>query len=444
MLRLRTRVAVAFGVLSLVVSMVVALSLYAFARSYLVGQREYAALTRALLDARAVDAGLASGAAAGEVLAEIPAVGTSQALVNRGGEWFARGVTLTPGDLPAPLLDQARSSGGALQWFTSGNQPFIGVAVQVDDGMYLELFPVDDLDAGLRSAGWLLAGLGLVAFVVGSSVGFYSGARLLRPLREMSRGARELARGDLSVRLADSSDPDLTPICEAFNDMADAVQSRISRERRFVANAAHELRSPVTTVRGTAELLEGHRDRMSPVDAQLVTSLATQARRMSSTLVDLLELGSADARRLAELESTHLEVLVAAILAGRNLPESLLVGDHAVVQTEPRRVERILGNLVDNAVRYGDGPTRVLIERRPDVVLVHVDDAGPGLDGVDIERLFEPFVRGSANAPGAPEGAGLGLAIATEHARALGASIQAGRSPDGGARFTLTLPQAGR
>ncbi len=441
MLGLRHRVAFWFGVLSLLVSMVVAVSVYAFTRTYLVNQRESTSLTRALLDGRAVDAALTGGAAPGDALSSVPAVGSSQALALVGGRWFTRGVTLQPQDLPAGLLSEAEGSGGSRQWFAVASTPYLAIAMQMDDGLYLEVFPVDDLDSGLRSAGWLLVGLGVVAFLLGSLVGRYAGSRLLRPLQELGAGARRLALGDLRVRLPERNDPDLTPISAAFNEMADAMEVRIARERRFVANAAHELRSPMTTIVGTAELLEAHTQEMPSRDVALVTGLAAQSRRMAQTLVDLLELGSAGSFVPAQFESVDLAGLVESILRSRDLPLNLLHGDRPDLRTDARRAERVVGNLIDNANRHGGGVTSISIEREPGFATIHVDDAGPGLGDMDTARLFEPFVRGGATAHGSTQGAGLGLAIATEQAHAITATLTAGRSPDGGARFSLRLPE---
>lgn len=440
MLGLRSRVALSFGALSLLVSLAVSGAAYGFARSYLIAQRESSALTRALLDARAVAAAIDAGADPGDALAEAPTVGESQALARVDGTWYTRGVTVSPQDLPRSLLEQAEQSGAAQQRFAIDNVPQFGVAVVSGDDLYLELFPVADLDTTLRAGGWLLAGLVTVATVVGALIGRYAGGRLMSPLRSLGAGATRIAQGDLAVRLEASGDPDLDPISSAFNEMADAVEQRIARERRFVANVGHELRSPVTTVLGTAELLDRHREQMPERDAALVAGLVGQSRRLSQTLVDLLELGSVSAASPVQSEATDIAALVEAVLLSRGLPVTLLVGDRPVVRTDARRVERAVANFVDNADRHGGGVRQVVIERVPGQVQVHVDDAGPGLCAQDAERLFEPFVRGGTPAEGPRDGAGLGLAIAREYGDAIGAELAAGPSAWGGARFTVRLP----
>lgn len=441
MLGLRSRVVLTFGLLSLTVALLVSLSTYFFARSYLLSQRESAGITRALLDARSVWAALDNGADPGDAVAEVPAVGGAQALVRVDGTWYARGVSLSPDDVPAELMDLAAASGAAYQRFAAGEAPLLGIAVARGDDLYLELAPLAELDDALRSAGWFVAVVSLLSLGLGAALGAWAATRLLRPVRGLSTGASRIAAGDLSARLEPTSDPDLEPLTDAFNEMADAVEQRIARERRFVANVSHELRSPLTAVLGTAELLDNHRGSLPPRDAELVSGLVAGARRLSRTLVDLLEISGGTDGHPVQAEAVDVSLIAAALLAERGLPESTLLGDRPIVRTDARRVERVLANLVDNADRHGGGVCAIVLEQTPLDLRIHVDDAGPGVPQESARQLFEPFARGRA--PGAAEGAGLGLAIALESARAVGGDIVVGRSPQGGARFTLVLPPGG-
>jgi signal transduction histidine kinase len=222
--------------------------------------------------------------------------------------------------------------------------------------------------------------------------------------------------------------------------MAVAVASRIERERRFVANVSHELRSPLTTVVATAELLEEHHETFPPREARLVTSLATQSRRLTRILLDLLEISSVTARAPVQRDATDLAALIEAVLTGRNLETELLLGDRPTVVTDARRIERVMANLIDNATRHGHGVRQILVVAGDGRVRIHVDDGGPGVHPDEVERLFEPFARGSGVAERRIEGAGLGLAIVREQAEAIDGSVTVSTSPFGGARFTLDLP----
>ena len=441
-LGLRARVALTFGILSLVVAVAVSGTTYALSRVYLLSQRENAALTRALIDARAAGASLDSGLSPARALEQIPSVGTSQALLFVDGEWFTTGITVSPEALPADLTELTETAGGASQRFGVGGEPYLAVAVALPAGLYVEVFPLLDLETTFIIAGWVVVVLTSVSFAIGGGVGRYAGVRILRPLRKISDGAQQVAAGDYSVRLEITGDADLDQISDSFNEMAEAVQSQISRERRFTANVSHELRSPLTSVLGTAELLERRRESMPERDAGIVDVLVRQVRRMSQMVLDLLEISSVTADTDLQWETTDLMSLCAEVLSDRGLDTDLLHGDSVLVHTDARRFERILGNLVDNAQRHGGGGTRIDVTTThhvPAEVIITVDDEGPGIDADEAARLFEPFARGSASS--GTDGAGLGLALVREQSRRLGAQVTVGANPGGqGARFTFTMP----
>ncbi len=437
-LRLRTRVALAFALLSLVVAGTVSAATYAFASWYLVGQRESASLTRAALDARATSAYLEAGATPSDALGQIPSVGTSQPMVRVDGTWYTSAVTVPPDALPESLLAAAQPS-GAQQRFSISEDPYFGVAIPAGDDMYVEIFPLRDLDRTLTWGGWILVILTLAAAVLGGLIGEAAVGRVLDPIRRLSGGARRLAGGDLTTRLSVSGDPDLDPIAVSFNDMAESVQARIARETRFTANVSHELRSPVTSVLGMAELLEGNSGYFRPRDKAMMAALTQRVRRMSKTLVDLLEISRIGTDEVPQWETADVTALCRDVLTSRGLAGALLTGDEATLRTDARRLDRIVGNLVDNAQNHGGGLTHIATHRHARSVTIVIDDSGPGIAPDMRERLFEPFARGDN--PGSTEGAGLGLAIAREQAHALGAQILVDASPTGGARFTVNLPE---
>ncbi len=440
-LGLRSRVTLVFALLSMLVAVLVSSGIYLASRAYLTNQRESSSMARALIDARSVDVAIAGGAEPGTALGALPVVGSSQAYLRADDEWFTRTSGIVqPSDIPLSLIQLTESSGGGQQRFAVADQQYYGVGVATPSGTYYELFSLRDLNDILDDARVSLIVLTLAAFVAGGIIGRSLGGRLLRPVQRLGLGARRLAEGDLSVRLPDTGDPDLDPISHSFNEMAAAVASRIDRERRFVANVSHELRSPLTTVVATAELLEEHRDAFGAREARLVTSLAGQSRRLTRILLDLLEISSVTAAAPVQRDATDIRALIEQLLTSRGLDPRMVVGDAATVVTDARRVERVIGNLVENAGRHGGGLRQVVIDARAHRVLVHVDDAGPGVEPTEVERLFEPFARGGRAEEARTEGAGLGLAIVQDQADAIGATIDVGVSPMGGARFTVDLP----
>lgn len=435
-LRLRTRVAVAFALLAIATAGVTSIVTYAFASGYLITQRQNAALTRAILDSRAAEQALTRDPAA-PVLVHIPSVGTSQQMVLVEGAWQVSDSRVPPEAIPAELIDAATPF-GAQQRFGYGGRPWFGVAIPVTGGVYVELFPLSDLDQTLRVGAWGLVGLVAVAAMAGALIGRAAFGGILGPVQRVGQGARLLADGDLSVRIATVDDPDIDPIATSFNEMAEAMQERIARERRFAANVSHELRSPLTSIQGTAELLESRGEGLSSRDAPLVQVLVTEVRRLSGTLRDLLEISLIEGDDAIQWEATDVASVCRDVLADAHVTSCPIDGDRPTLRTDARRLQRILGNLIGNAESHGHGVTRILIEADDQAVVIHVDDAGPGVPPDERLRVLEPFQRG-AGAESA-DGAGLGLAIAQEQAGFLGGGITLAASPAGGMRATVRLP----
>jgi signal transduction histidine kinase len=430
------RFAVAIGVISLVAALAVSIPTYVLARNDLVAQRESVGLSRALVNASAVQVALDEGAQPAAAIALLPAVADSQQLLFVDGTWFTQSVTVAPNDLPEQLLAAASRQGGAQQRFDLPNgDPSLGIAVPVTGGLYVETFVLSDLDEALRTLGLLLAVGSAGALVLGAGLGRWAGARLLRPLRDMAGVSERISHGDLSARVQASHDPDLGPISMAFNDMAATVESRLERERRFSANVSHELRSPLTGILGTAELLEGRKDQLPEREATLVSALVGQVRRFSTLVLDLLELSRIGGDGELQAEVVDLAALMEFALESRPHPRNVLVGE-ATARTDPRRLERIVANLLDNATAHAGGVRRVELQRLDGRAEILIDDAGPGIPEADRERIFEPFNRGGKTDR---KGSGLGLTIVREQARLIGATVTVEDAPGGGARFVVSL-----
>ncbi len=438
--RLRTRVAVSFAALALAISSVLAISFYQFSRNYLMRARESVAMTRALLDAQALNYAITTKSTESDkAVTQLPQVGlrVSQQLYQVDGAWVGRTSPVPPEALPQALFEAA-VNGGARQRINYDGTPYLAVAVDLTNGMYVEIFSFSELDGELKRDGYLILAIIIIATILGAVLGSYFVGYLLRPVRDLIAGARRLAGGELGSRVPQTGDPDLDPLAATFNNVADALESRLAREQRFSANVSHELRSPVTSVLGTAELLESRSAELPQREAGLVTVLAQQVRHMSHVLLDLLEISRINPQQPTQWEHVNITDLCRDSAEVRNIDVSLIQGQDALVRTDARRVERIVGNLLDNAQTHGHGVVSVHVETEGRQVRVIVDDSGPGVP-VDLrERIFEPFHRGDS--PGTPEGAGLGLAIAQEQALNIGASITVTDAPDGGARFIVEFP----
>jgi signal transduction histidine kinase len=258
--------------------------------------------------------------------------------------------------------------------------------------------------------------------------------------------ASRIAGGELTTRLAATHDPDLVAIVGSFNSMVDALSARIERDARFVGDVSHELRSPLTSLITSVEVMSARREELSPRSQQALALIEGELARFRRTLDDLLELARLDSAAPGEVEpEVSLAALAREVLLRSGRDPDLLRADDDVrttVRGAKGRLERAVVNLLDNADRHAGGACAVRVERRADTVVLSVDDAGPGVPRGDRERIFDRFVRGPRAARGSLPGAGLGLAIVAETVTQQGGAAWCSSSPAGGARFSLSLPAA--
>ena len=303
----------------------------------------------------------------------------------------------------------------------------------------------------------LLAGIALVALVL--IIALLVTRQVVQPVRVAAETAGQLAGGDLSKRITVRGSDDIARLGQSFNDMADSLQRQIRRleelsrlQRRFTSDVSHELRTPLTTIRMAAEYLHGSRTAFPPELSRAAELLHAELDRFEALLADLLEISRYDAGA-AQLDSEPVDIrgVVAtsvaanAMLAARHDTEVSIVapnGGPITVDMDARRVERILRNLVGNALDHGEGkPVVVSIGVDDDAVAVTVRDHGVGLRPGQAALVFNRFWRGDPSRSRLTGGTGLGLAIALEDARLHDGWLQAWGEPGKGAQFRLTLPR---
>ncbi len=339
----------------------------------------------------------------------------------------------------------------------------VGEPVQVRSGQFelYFLFPLtaEQQTIALIQRTVIIAGLALVILVLG--IALLVTRQVVRPVRVAAESAGRLAAGDLSQRIAVRGTDDIARLGRSFNDMADSLQRQIRRledlsrlQRRFTSDVSHELRTPLTTIRMAAEYLHGGRADFPPELARAAELLHTELDRFESLLADLLEISRYDAGA-AWLESEPADirgVVASTVEANRLLAErhgsEIVVNAPDVpvsVDMDSRRVERILRNLVANALDHGEGkPVVITVGYDADAVAITVRDHGVGLKPGQAALVFNRFWRGDPSRSRITGGTGLGLAISLEDARLHDGWLQAWGEPGRGAQFRLTLPrQAG-
>jgi two-component system, OmpR family, sensor kinase len=306
---------------------------------------------------------------------------------------------------------------------------------------------LDDRHDTLRTLAALLVVGGTVALALASLAGYAVAAAALRPVESMRRRAAAIAPATTGQRLpVPSTHDEIARLGETLNDMLARLEAAFARERTFVADASHELRTPLSILKAELELAV--REGRSPEELRAaLESAAEETDRLVRLAEDLLVIARLDQGRLAlrpsDLDAADLLATVAARFDARANGRAVRVadGDGAVVHGDRARLEQALGNLVDNALRHGDG--EVVLEARalPGVVELHVIDAGPGLPPDFIDHAFERFTR--AGGARSRDGAGLGLAIVAAIAASHGGSARAANLPGGGADVWIHLPGGG-
>jgi signal transduction histidine kinase len=451
-LGLRARVTLAFAGGSLAVSAALSGVSYGLIRNYLVEQTRTAALREAFVNAGVARDGLRLSAAnIPRVLESLQDPDTSPSLVFYDDNWFSsKPLEIGRESLPQPFRQAVNSGRPSRQAYRleGTTRLAVGLPMPAVQASYFEVFSLDELDRTLRFLGLALLGAGLATTVVGAAVGRWASTRLIRPVAEVAKAAAAVAGGALDTRLPDADDVDLATLTSSFNSMADALQARIERDARFASDVSHELRSPLTTLATTVQVLASRRDELSERARAALDLLTADVERFQRLVEDLLEISRYDAGVAdLHLEDVRLTELVTRAVASVGGPPVELgpgvVADSLAIQADKRRMERVIANLVENAARYGGGATRVIVDAGHFVARVAVDDEGPGVALEEREAIFERFFRGSAAGQrrGGGQGSGLGLSLVTEHVRLHGGRVWVEDNPIGtGARFVVEIP----
>lgn len=450
-LGLRARITLAFAVGALLLSAILSTTTWALTRENLLNQREDSATVVVYQNARIVRNRVAQ-----------PDVDTQVLLSSLSTPLGARPILyyddhfspLTPefgqDALPQAVLDDVLAGQPVrMRYELRGEmQLVVGVPIPSVDAAYFEIISLDDLESTLEALGVSLVGASLLTTFFGAALGWWASRRALRPLSGVSTAAMALASGRLDTRLEESEDPDLRPISQSFNDMAQSLQDRIERDARFASDVSHELRSPLMTLAASIEVMDNQREEMPERARAALDLMVADIDRFQQLVEDLLEISRFDAGVAhLELEEVHLAELVMQAVSHSteaDVPVELdaeLAG--VVVQADKRRIVRVIANLLDNAAKYGGGATSVALRRVEGGVQIIVEDRGTGVPEEDRNLIFHRFSRGvTAGRRGSSEGVGLGLSLVAEHVRLHGGRVWVEDRSDGeeGARFVVELP----
>jgi two-component system sensor histidine kinase MtrB len=337
----------------------------------------------------------------------------------------------------------------------------VGSPIQIPLAGTHELYLVFDLSSDQQTLNFVqqtlfIGGLAII-FIIGG-VAYLVTGWIVRPVKIAAEVSEEIADGALDVRLLEKGDDVISSLAKSFNRMADSLQQQITKlasvskmQQRFVSDVSHELRTPLTTIKLAGDLIFEARKDLDPSLKRSAEIMQGQIERFEVLLNDLLEISRYDAGAVrAELEIHDFNQVVGsaissidplAIKRGSAIEVDIPSGE-VMAEFDSRRIERLLRNLLANAIEHGEGkPIRVAVGMNDSAVAVSVTDNGVGMNETELARVFDRFWRADPARKRTTGGTGLGLAISLEDTLLHGGSLDVWAKPNAGASFRLTLPK---
>ncbi|HEX6360874.1 HAMP domain-containing sensor histidine kinase [Actinophytocola sp.] len=430
---LRTRLLVAFALLSGVTAAAVAGTMYVLARNVILEKAQVAAVqafTEKVSTMTVPDP------------AELSDRDDSGTILYRG-RTYGGGSSLRAEDIPAELRDKVRTGVVAWQRVARGEQVELVIGMRVS-GMEIygarSLMPEQENIRELATVAWAI---GIGSLALSGFVAWFAARGVLRPVRELREAARRLGEGDLRTRVRVRGADELAGVAHTFNTTAAALEKQVADARRFVADVSHELRTPLAAMTAVTDVLDEEAPHLTR-DARTAAGLVSKETRNLTRLAnDLMEVSRFDSGAATlTLEEIDVAEAVLATLRARRWSDVDTEVRPALAKVDPRRLDVIVANLVGNARGHGAPPVTITLRGEPGWIVIQVTDHGPGLDPAVLPHVFDRFYKADT-ARARSEGSGLGLAIAWENARLHHGTLEAGNRPEGGAVFTLRLPSGG-
>jgi signal transduction histidine kinase len=349
---------------------------------------------------------------------------------------------LSASELSATALRQLKVVSGV-----NGNLVFAAAPVKLPTGNLVVVLLSRKANSGLAASlrTFLLAALATLALGAGAAI--LLGRRLTRPIREASEATNNIARGQLSTRLPEPArhhTDELAQLARSVNAMAAELERARVLEQQFLLSVSHDLRTPLTSIRGYAEAIsDGAGD---PQHA--ATVIQSEARRLERLVADLLDLAKVRAQGFSlRVERVDIVALAAVSIEGfapdageRKLTISHVGGGQLIVSADHDRLAQVVANLLENALKYASSAVTVTTAQDGTWAVLAVDDDGPGISPTDLPHVFDRLYV-ARRAPARKENSsGLGLAIVKELMEAMGGGVMVAQAPAGGARFVVRLP----
>ena len=325
----------------------------------------------------------------------------------------------------------------------------IGFPLTARDALYFEATPLDDIEDTLDALSQILIVTSAGICLLGIAIGTFASRRLLLPVEKVGQAARAIATGDLTARLEVGRDRDLEQLTDSFNQMASNLEERIQADAKFASNVSHELRSPLTTIMASLEVLNADKNTFNEASSVALDLLTEDLERFRQLVEDLLEISRYEVNANAlDLERFLLKEFLRAIAiqSGHELlqVEFINCADQTIIEADKRRLARVMNNLLENATNYAGGATRLTVTQHNNDIEISVEDKGPGIPEEERNTIFERFARGAEGGRrGKGTGTGLGLSLVAEHLKLHGGkvNVRAHGNGESGSVFTVTLPK---
>ncbi|MGA2294574.1 MAG: HAMP domain-containing sensor histidine kinase [Acidimicrobiales bacterium] len=451
---LRLRLLVTFGLGAFILSAFFASLTYLGIKHVLISNQQRTDLNQSFANAALVRSTLyTSPPELPNLLNSIEKATNSNVLIQTHNQWLSKSQGAVTQDVSGAIIDAAVKGHATEQTLTFRGQEIfvVGLPIPAVETQFFEVFQLSTLSHTLGILLLLIGAGAILTSLMGISGGLWVTRRTVRPLERVSAAAALIAGGELTTRLVTgNTDREVQQLTDSFNAMVSQLVDRLERDARFASDVSHELRSPLTTLATSATVLSQHRDDLSPVAQQSLDLLVGDLAVFQSLVEDLLEIARSDAgaatvliETVPAVELVRQSVRSASQHHGIAAPPIEVADDvhDPQVNVDRRRFERVMSNLIDNAHHYAGDAVAIRISVANELLVIDVDDAGPGVPPEEHEQVFQRFFRGrAAHDRGIARGTGLGLAMVREHVRTFGGTIAVMESPEGGARFQISLP----
>jgi two-component system sensor histidine kinase BaeS len=360
-----------------------------------------------------------------------------------------------PRELELDDLDATRLARGEVQTGDRGSTAFVAQPLTPVAGRTPVLVLTQQVETRpLGRAGGYLLGTGAFALFVAAVVAAILARRLTRPIAAMQTTAGRIASGDLSARVDTTAMPDdeLASLARSIDTMAEELESAQGHERAFLLSISHDLRTPLTSIKGYAEAMSDGTIDSDPERVRAARVIMSESQRLERLVADLLDLARLDARQFSLApRAVDAAAVVRATVEGflpsaRDWDIRLEVGAGAAIDAtidatvDPERLGQVVANLLENALKYARLAVTVDVTATESHLVVRVDDDGPGIPDEERDRVFERLYT-ARGTPSRSLGTGIGLAIVHELAGAMGGSASCEPLPEGGTRFLVTVPR---